>query len=77
MCVDTATRRSRTARSARIALAGLVALAQRREDGDGAEHPPIMSFTGAPARNGLPTGPVMYARPLIICTTSSSAVRFS
>jgi hypothetical protein len=39
--------------------------------------PPIMSFTGAPARRGRPTGPVMYASPLIICTTSSSAVRFS
>ena len=55
--------RSRSRSAARIAMAPNM--------------PPIMSFTGAPAREGLPTGPVMYASPLIICTTSSSAVRFS
>ena len=55
--------RSRSRNAARIAMAPNM--------------PPIMSLTGAPARSGLPTGPVMYASPLIICTTSSSAVRFS
>ena len=30
-----------------------------------------------PARSGSPGRPVMYARPPIICTTSSSAVRWS
>jgi hypothetical protein len=37
--------RSRSRSAARIAMAPNI--------------PPIMSFTGAPARNGLPTGPVM------------------
>ena len=39
--------------------------------------PPMMSLTEAPARIGLPGNPVMYASPPIICTTSSSARRFS
>ena len=39
--------------------------------------PPMMSFTELPARSGRPTGPVMYESPPIICTTSSSATRFS
>ena len=39
--------------------------------------PPMMSLTLVPARSGRPTGPVMYDRPPIICTTSSSARRFS
>ena len=40
-----------------------------------ANMPPMMSLTLVPARNGSPGRPVMYARPPIICTTSSSAVR--
>ena len=39
--------------------------------------PPMMSLTEVPARSGRPGGPVMYERPPIICTTSSSAVRCS
>ena len=39
--------------------------------------PPMMSLTEVPARSGRPTGPVMYDSPPIICTTSSSARRFS
>src|SRR5207253_2723352 len=39
--------------------------------------PPIMSLMLVPARIGSPGRPVMYARPPIICTTSSSAVRCS
>ena len=39
--------------------------------------PPMMSLTDVPARSGRPGGPVMYERPPIICTTSSSAVRCS
>ena len=39
--------------------------------------PPMMSLTEVPARSGRPFGPVMYERPPIICTTSSSARRFS
>ena len=39
--------------------------------------PPMMSLTLEPARKGSPGLPVMYASPPIICTTSSSAVRWS
>ena len=39
--------------------------------------PPMMSLTDDPARSGRPSGPVMYASPPIIWTTSSSAVRCS
>ena len=38
---------------------------------------PMMSMTEAPARSGWPGGPVMKARPVWNCTTSSSAGRCS
>ena len=54
-----------------------VALAQRRHHRDRAEHAAHHVVHGRAGAQRPAAGPVMYASPLIICTTSSSAVRFS